>query len=301
MIPNFPDFKNLELTDKEVFETYTKKFEPYSDFNFVSLWAYNTENDTRISDLNGNLVIRFRDYITNDPFYTFLGINKSKETAVLLLEFGKKEGLKSELKLIPQVCFSNNLQTNGLQIMEDRDSFDYILSIDELAVLSGDKYHTHKNFVNKFHKTYEDYHTQNLNLLDPTVQEEVLNVFYTWEQRRNKTRQETGHELKAIERILKDANEFDLLTLGVFDQEEMVGFIIASLEQMDYAISHFTKADINYSGVFYFLYHNLAKILLEKGYKYLNNEQDMGIPGLRKSKEQWNPTHFLKKYIIKPI
>lgn len=298
MIPFFPDFKNLELADKEEFDKYTKKFEPYSDFNFISLWVYNTENDTKISDLNGNLIIRFRDYITNNPFYTFIGTNRVNETANLLLDFSEKEGIGIGLKLIPEACLLEAKFSNNLKIEEDRNSFDYILSVDEIAILSGDKYHTHKNFVNKFHKTYENYHTANLNLLDSVIQEQMLNVFYTWERRRNKNRSETEHELKAIKRLLYDANSFDLVTLGVYDKEEMVGFIVASLEQMDCAVSHFAKADTDYSGVFYFLYHNLAQILLEKGFKYLNNEQDMGIPGLRKSKEQWNPSHFLKKYII---
>jgi len=299
LIPTFPTFKNLELGDKEEFESIIKNFEPYSDYNFISLWAYNTENDTRISLLNNNLVLRFRDYITNDPFYTFLGNTNSINTIEKLLEISKQEGFKEELKLIPEINIKD-LETPKLNISEDRDSFDYILSIEEISNLTGDKYHTHKNFVNKFHNTYSPYHLRNLNLLDPAIHDQILNVFYKWEESRRKQRSETEHELSAIQRVLRDANEFKLISLGVYDREVLVGFIIASLEQMNYAVSHFAKADMNYGGVFYLLYHNLAKQLHELGYKYLNNEQDMGILGLRKSKEQWNPTHFLKKYIITP-
>lgn len=298
MIPIFPNFKNLELGDKEEFENIIKKYEPYSDYNFISLWAYNTEKDTRISLLNNNLVLRFRDYITNEPFYTFLGNNNSSETIHELLELSRKEGFKEELKLIPEVNIKN-LSDPKINITEDRDSFDYILSIEEIANLTGDKYHTHKNFVNRFHNSYSPYKLHNLNLADPAIQEQMLNVFYRWEESRKKERSETVHELSAIQRVLRDVNEFNLITLGVYDKETLVGYIIASLEQMDYAVSHFAKADVNYAGIFYFLYHHLAKQLHELGYKYLNNEQDMGIEGLRKSKEQWNPTHFLKKCIIK--
>lgn len=297
MIPIFPNFKDLELSDKGEFENIIKKYEPYSDYNFISLWAYNTEKDTRISLLNNNLVLRFRDYITNEPFYTFLGDNNPENTVDQLIELSKKEGFKEELKLIPEANIKNMNKSN-YNITEDRDSFDYILSVEEISALTGDKYHTHKNFVNKFNNNYSEYHLHNLNLLDPVIQEQMLNVFYNWETSRHKERSETQHELSAIQRALKDSNEFNLITLGVYDREALVGFIIASLEQMNYAVSHFAKADMNYSGVFYFLYHHLAKQLHEKGYKYLNNEQDMGIPGLRKSKEQWNPTHYLKKYII---
>ncbi len=299
MIPKFPNFKDLELEDKEELENITKKFEPYSDYNFISLWAYNTEKDTRITLLNNNLVLRFRDYITNEPFYTFLGNNNPLETIHDLLELSRKEGFKEELKLIPEVNIKD-LNDASLSISEDRDSFDYILSIEEISNLTGDKYHTHKNFVNRFNNSYSNYRLHSLNLLDPLIHDQILGVFYNWELSRNKQRSETEHELHAIQRTLHDANKFNLITLGVYDREVLVGFIIASLEQMDYAVSHFAKADVNYGGVFYFLYHHLAKQLHDLGYKYLNNEQDMGIPGLRKSKEQWNPAHFLKKYIITP-
>lgn len=298
MIPLFPSFKDLEIGDKEEFESITKKFEPYSDYNFISLWAYNTEKDTKISFLNNNLVLRFRDYVTNDPFYTFLGNNDPQNTIETLLITSKKEGLKEELKLIPEANVKDLINNDKFNIQEDRDNFDYILSVEEISSLTGDKYHTHKNFVNRFHNSYTNYHLHNLNLLDPAIHDQMFGVFYNWELSRNKQRSETEHELQAIQRTLRDANEFNLITLGVYDREALVGFIIASLEQMDYAVSHFAKADVNYGGVFYFLYHHLAKQLHDLGYKYLNNEQDMGIPGLRKSKEQWNPTHFLKKYII---
>ena len=300
MIPLFPNFKLLEIEDKSDFENITKKFEPYSDFNFISLWSYNTEEDTQISILNENLVIKFRDYINNEPFYSFIGNAQTEETINALLLRSQEEGIKPELKLIPEVNIVGKPNLEKFNIQEDRDSFDYILSADEIALLSGDKYHTHKNFVNRFQRTYEDYHVREINLLDPSINEQIINVFYVWEKKRNKERADTIHELTAITRLLKDANEFSVIALGIYDRETLVGFIIASLEQMNYSVSHFTKSDTDYDGISYFMYHNLSKTLVEKGYKFINNEQDLGIPGLRKSKEQWNPAHYLKKYIITP-
>lgn len=40
MIPKFPEFKKLELSNKEEIENFTSKFPPYSDFNFVSMWCW---------------------------------------------------------------------------------------------------------------------------------------------------------------------------------------------------------------------------------------------------------------------
>ena len=67
MIPQFPEFKSLELSDKKDIESFTKRFPPYSDFNFVSMWSWDIKEEIRISQLNGNLVVRFTDYLTGKP------------------------------------------------------------------------------------------------------------------------------------------------------------------------------------------------------------------------------------------
>lgn len=86
MIPEFPEFKKLELSDKKDIEQFTSKFPPYSDFNFVSMWSWDIKGEMRVSQLNDNLVVRFTDYLTGEPFYSFLGNNKVNDTAEKLLE-----------------------------------------------------------------------------------------------------------------------------------------------------------------------------------------------------------------------
>ncbi len=81
MIPQFPDFKHVEVDDREAVEAHTHRYEPYSDFNFTSLWAWDTSGERMISELNGNLVVRFTDYSTHEPFLSFLGDSQTEHTA----------------------------------------------------------------------------------------------------------------------------------------------------------------------------------------------------------------------------
>ena len=99
-LPLYPTFKKLELSDKEIFEEHTKKFPPYSDYNFVSIWSYNTEDNVTFSFLNDNLVMKLNDYITNEPFYTFLGTNKAEETINNLLILSDTENVIKNRKIL---------------------------------------------------------------------------------------------------------------------------------------------------------------------------------------------------------
>jgi len=89
VLPQFPDFKCLEWNDRKQVEQYTAPFPPYSDFNFTSLYAWDVDNKMRISDLHGNLVILFSDYVTGEAFLSFIGTNNLPETACTLIDYSK--------------------------------------------------------------------------------------------------------------------------------------------------------------------------------------------------------------------
>ncbi len=80
----------------------------------------------------------------------------------------------------------------------------------------------------------------------------------------------------------------------------MLGFTMYEIISNNYAISHFAKADKkHHAAICDLLNWEEAKILHSQGIKYFNWEQDLGIPGLRYSKEKYKPAFFLKKFILK--
>jgi len=48
MLPEFPKFKGIELSDKEDVEKITHKYPSYSDFNFVSMWSWDIKGEMQI-------------------------------------------------------------------------------------------------------------------------------------------------------------------------------------------------------------------------------------------------------------
>src|ERR1700753_2385770 len=103
MEPLFPQFKKLQLEDILKIKNYTDNFPPYSDYNFVSIYSYNTQELIEFSFLNNNLVILFEDYITGEPFFSFLGNAFVNNTIHQLFTLATKKNILPNLQLIPEI------------------------------------------------------------------------------------------------------------------------------------------------------------------------------------------------------
>ncbi len=135
-IPLFPDLRKLEVTDKNLIENFTNRYLPYSDYNFASLWCYNVNDDIEISQLHGNLVVKFSDYLTQQPFFSFMGDNNCLETTDILLAYAKSRNLPTELKLIPEEIVKKNPEFfSNFTVVEDKDNYDYVYSVMEVSKL----------------------------------------------------------------------------------------------------------------------------------------------------------------------
>lgn len=300
MLPIFPNFKNLEITDKPDLEKITAQFPPYSDFNFVSLWSYNTLEDFQLSLLNGNLVLRMNDYITLEPFYTFIGIENVTETIRTLLQFSQDRIQRSELRVIPEIDLSKDAQRLHAEfdIFEDRDCFDYIYSLDLLVAAEGGQYKVLRNMLSKFVRTVSSYSLTLVDLQDENVQQQIIELIHVWGAAQGREKDEIENELNGVKRLLDSSQYLNLICLCLYIEDHLKAFFISEKTHDEYAMAHFRKADPSFPGIFQFIDYENAKYMKLLGCKFLNYEQDLGIPNLVKSKQSLHPVKYLKKYKI---
>jgi hypothetical protein len=298
MIPTFPEFKKIEISDKEEIENFTKDFPPYSDFDFVALFCWDVNGKRQISMLNGNLVVRSTSDITGKEFLTFLGTYRVPETIKELFGYAKKEGLKQELRMIPQettnFCSDPTLK---LRIKEDRDNFDYIYSLNDLCTYTDPKYSKTRYKYNKFMKEYgNDYGVKEFKIGDRNAHNHLANLWKEWCDVKEVYSEKEGI---ALRRLIDSASSFNLMNIMIFIGDTPVGFSINNITDNEYAVSYFTKTSFSYRGANQVLMKETAKGLVSKGCKFLNFEEDLGLPGLRSAKESYKPSFFLRKYSVR--
>lgn len=296
-LPIFPNFEKLKLEHKKSIEDLTQNFEPYSDFNFTNLWAWDIDGSTLVSTLDGNLVLRLTDYDNgNLRFYTFLGNTELDKTARALINNANESGNYNNLMFVPEIV-ALNIKDELLGVSEERDNFDYVVSADTLSDLKGGNYSTKRRYAHKFLNVYGDKTEVRKLSIDEETVNDILQTFQNWREESHKSLSEVASELDATKRIIKNADHFPLNVTGIYLDGTMIAYCIFEIQGI-YAIMHFEKALKSYVGIYDYLKSVAALRAHEQGVKYLNYEQDLGIPGLREAKMRLHPVKFLKKYSV---
>ncbi len=296
-IPRFPRFVNVDLGLKPEVQAFTRQHAGYSDFNFTNLHSWNNDDGIAVSWLFDNLVVRFRDYVTNETFYTFLGNKHPVYTAQTLLGQAKHSGFLPNLKLIPEEIALKLQEADQFIITEDQDNNDYILSLQKLAQLVGRPQAHTRELVNRFKRELGPASSFiELDLNNEQTKVEILHIFHDREDL--KITNDEVNEKDAITRLLNNFESYDLVAYGIRVDKKLRAFIICELQDAHPVLAHFWKADTRLRGIYHYLLNCVARELQQLGHELLNFEQDLGIPGLRAAKQFLRPEKFLRKYTV---
>lgn len=301
MLPEFPRFKPVELSDQPIVEAMIAGYKPYADFNFVELWCWNRGEQGGLSRLNGNLVVRWEDVVTGELFLTFLGGNEVERTAIELIEYAHRRGIEPRLHAVPDAVLDNATSLNGrLAVEEDFPNNDYLLSVNEWATMRGARYKNKRNAINRLERRHQP-ELRKLDLHDPETQEQILDLCRLWAEQRNRSPELTRTEFDAIENLLELATKLRperLFALGAFSGGRMIGFSVNEVLPGGFGLGHFAKADFRYEGVYPYMLRGVAQYLQRHGVQQLNIEADLGDPGLAIAKRLCHPSGRLRKFVI---
>lgn len=299
--PEFPDETPLIASYRPLIDHHTSLFDPYSDMQFGSLWAWDVDGSTRISLLDGNLVLRLKDYVSCDHFFLLVGERRIARCAQLLIDHAHRYGLATELRLVPETVVSAERNwPASLRVVEDRSHFDYLLSNKEWATLDGPGYAAHRTKLNRFRRDL-DVEERPVDLCCPHNRRAILALFDRWAAGKPDEAIDCRLERSALSRLFAPAIAPHVAGLSLFDAGKMIGFSLwEPLPNSGCSLHHFMKTDRAYPGISSYLLHRRAVHLALAGIPIANIEQDLGIPGLAEYKQSLRPVRLLRKYRIGP-
>lgn len=177
------------------------------------------------------------------------------------------------------------------------DSSDYFYDAEKLRTLSGKKYAKKRNHWSKFLRLYPEYQYESLS---PEIFDKCLKLVRLWASEKGIDIADTSEsDYYMIKRIFDRWDDLRARGGAIRIDGKIVAFSIGSVGKDDVGFIHFEKADIRYDG----LYVAINKLVLENEFpeiRFVNREEDMGIPGLRQSKESYFPICKVRKWRFVP-
>lgn len=289
------DFQPLEPANKALYDKYLQNAgERGCQYSFVNLYLWGRQ---KVAFLHDHIVF-FSQFNRRSVYLFPVGTGDKKAVLQALMDDAKERGIPCRITGLTQEDRDTleNLFPGKFRYHFDRDSFDYVYSIDNLTDLSGRKFQKKRNHLNKFRENCPDH------VLEPITEDNIQQVTQMVENWYALRLQENPHadfamEQVAIKKALRQREELGLEGLILRQGEQILAMTMGSRLNSTTFDIHFEKALDICDGTYAAINNGFARYLRDKFPEilWLNREEDMGLEGLRKAKLSYNPHHMVEK------
>lgn len=293
-------FESINIHSKNLIKSFLSKDSfLISDISFVNLFIWKHARDIRFCILHDCLIIE-TTYKNENPFIFFpIGENVHNKIKCLLdlKKYYEDKGLNLKL---------HSLESKNVKILKDifnvdailnRDRSDYIYLSQNLAKLSGRKYHKKKNHLNRFFDNYKGFEFIVLNSKNSVEVKKTLSIWHSLNDVYMSNFTSLQNEYKGICEVLDNYDDLDLYGGFLCFDSKIIAFSFGEIINSDLCIIHIEKADISYKGSYQAINYQLINNFFSD-IKYVNREEDLGDEGLRKAKLSYYPDILLEKFEI---
>jgi uncharacterized protein len=286
-------FTPLALNHKQEIDDLLRQYPPIiSEMTFTNLFIWRHYYQFQVASHRGFITLLAQPKGGQPYFFPPVGKGDIQSWALDCLNYFKKQKVSPCFERLPESIIQELSEFSGLEVVADRDNSDYVYRINNLIHLSGNKFHTLKNHINRFNKK----HTWEYRPLTPDLIGECLKLQEEWCL--SKKCLESHHLLSenlAILEAVKKMNTLNYKGGVILINKKVEAFTLGELLNPETVVIHIEKANPELPG----LYPVLQQQFLEREWSLIplvNREQDLGIEGLRKSKQSYHPEFMVDKF-----
>ena len=290
------DFQRVNLSHKAPYEAVLMAgSERGCEYSFANLYLWGLQS---VAFLNG-CVARFSHFHGKSVYPYPIGDGDKQAVLEAILQDAEERGIPCRFTGITESDKDEleQLFPGKFFFKAERDSFDYVYDINDLADLRGRKFQSKRNHFNRFCADHPDHRAGPMTCdMLPKAKAFVEG----WYARRLETNPEGDYLLEsvALARLFNHCGELDMEGLVLMDGEEILAITMGSRLSPNTFDIHFEKAREDVPGAYNAINCHFARHLRLKypEVQFLNREEDMGLEGLRTSKLSYRPHHMVEKY-----
>jgi hypothetical protein len=298
--------KPIELKYKQLFNDYFGKFPPeISEFTFTNLYIWRNHYELMFKEWKDHLLLfsygflkKFKTPIIENQNPLFFLPPIGQNPSEVIIEIIKAlDGV--EFHRVPQnvsAKIRQHIETSNicLEILEDRDNWDYVYEKESIMNLAGNKHRQNRRWLQKFLDNY----SYEFNLLTEDWVDKCRELQLKWCLQKGCDEDDSlMEEQKAINEALDNFNELEYQGGIICVEGECVAYTFGEMLNSETLVIHIEKAHMEYEGSYQAISNMFLKNCCENA-KSVNREQDLGILGLRRAKESYKPSHMVEKSII---
>ncbi len=245
-------------------------------------------------ELEDGIILPFMEVpLTKTGYYE---TKKLKETVLYAREKMEEAGYPFSMRLIPfHITEELSKAFPGeLKIVDDRANYDYVYNRQDLIDLKGRSLHKKKNHMNYFLKNYKyEYKHLTSDMADDAM--EFIGKF-------NAKKDIPPHEMEllkmeeiAMRDVFDNIEKAKYIAGAIYIDGKVEALSVGGIINSNTMGVHIEKANTDFRGLYQIINMEFCKHM-PAHIKYVNREEDMGLPGLRKSKLSYKPIKLLEKY-----
>ncbi len=265
------------------------------EYSFTNLFLWGHQKAAFLHDC----AVIFSHFYGKSVYPYPVGSGNKKAAIEAVLQDAQDRGIPCRITGITQADREEleQLFPGKFLLCSNRDTFDYVYDINDLADLRGRKFQSKRNHFNRFCTDHPDHQAVPMTHdLLPKVREFAEG----WYARRRETDPQGDYLLEnlAMARAFNHWDELGIEGLVLMDQGQILAITMASRLSPDTFDIHFEKAREDVAGAYSAVNCHFARYLRLKypELKFLNREDDLGLEGLRTAKLSYRPHHMVEKY-----
>lgn len=298
----------ITIEERALLEEYLRGFEyGTSGLSFTSLYMWRNINNFSWQIIGDYLCIAGLSHLETDKEEPFLfppltntgtydpkSLNKTLREAKKIFE---SKGFGFSIRLMPfhMIDILEKACPEQLEFFDDRPNYDYLYKKQDLIDLKGRDYHSKKNHLNYFLNHYQfEYVT-----LTSDMSKEAMQFIREFNERKNLPEHEMEllkMEERAMSDVLNNLEAVGYLAAAIVIDGKIEAFCIAGQINRNTVDVHVEKANVAYRGLYQLINNEFCRHMPAE-IEYINREEDMGIPGLRKAKLSYKPVELVESHI----